>query len=368
MANKHILFIQTAFLGDLLLSTALLKNLKRLYPQAQLHLLCRQGLGGIFKELDLVHHSYEIKKGNSQSYKEASDKLQAYEFEIIFSAHESLRTAFLVKSLRAKNKVCFKNAWNFLFYNQRVKKNKQWPESLRVLQLLTALHPELYSELAVHEKTNFSKKQNNGILISPPERASIRCTAELEIKRDLSLMSPEKRDWFDLRDFYVLFPGSVWETKKWPENKWIDLARELSRTKTVVLCGGKDEFAICENIRKALQNTAYPVLNNAGTLSLNEVMQFLINARAVISNDSAGSHMAALADRPTLVVYGPTIPEFGYRPWSTLSTFVQIEDLSCRPCGPHGHRRCPLETHECMKSLSAQQVVKALTLLETLSH
>lgn len=368
MANKHILFIQTAFLGDLLLSTAFLKNLKRLYPETQIHLLCRQGLGSLFTELGLVDQSYEVKKSDRKSYNSVSEKLKAYDFEIIFSAHESLRTAFLVQSLRARKKVCFKNAWNFIFYNQRVKRNKQWPEPLRVLQLLTSLHPELCRDLAVFEKINFSKKQNSGILLSPPELASVNCVTELKNKINQSLVREDKKDWFDLRDFYVLFPGSVWETKKWPEDKWVDLARLLSQNKTVVLCGGKDEFPICEKIRLALKNTPYPVLNNAGFLSLIEVMQFLTHARAVISNDSAGSHMAALADRPTLVVYGPTVPEFGYRPWSSVSAFAQIEDLSCRPCGPHGHRRCPLETHECMKSLSTQRVMKALTLLETLSH
>jgi len=69
-------------------------------------------------------------------------------------------------------------------------------------------------------------------------------------------------------------------------------------------------------------------------------------------------HLGSTAGTPTVSIFGPTILEFGYRPWNARAEIVQI-DLSCRPCGKHGAKKCPLGTHACMKGISSRVVITA---------
>jgi heptosyltransferase-2 len=83
----------------------------------------------------------------------------------------------------------------------------------------------------------------------------------------------------------------------------------------------------------------------------------MTKAEALICNDSGLMHLASVAGLPTVAVFGPTTIALGYRPWQNQARVVERE-LFCRPCGKHGHVRCPLNTHECMKSISESQVLK----------
>lgn len=355
---KNIVFVHTAFLGDLLLSIGFLKNLKKKYPSAQIHLVCREGVGSLLQKLQLVDHCYEIQKGNSESYKTALVKLKSLSFDFLFSAHSSFRTAWFVRSIKADKKIAFRNFWNFIFYNQRVDKNKFWPEPLRVLQLLAAVDIETKQRLNQIQTTDFSKKNSSGLLPLPPEWSQISIPMSSQISAEEDVDVP----------FYAIFPGSVWNTKKWREEHFVQLAKNLSQNAKVLLFGGKDEKELCEVIAAQVESSAYPVEVVAGKLNLFEVVQKLAKAQVVISNDSAGAHLAAVANVPTVAIFGPTVTSFGYRPWSPLSTVVENENLSCRPCGKHGHKVCPIGTHECMKSIAASEVLKAINLLKTLSH
>jgi heptosyltransferase-2 len=86
--------------------------------------------------------------------------------------------------------------------------------------------------------------------------------------------------------------------------------------------------------------------------------------KVVVSNDSGAMHLASVAEVPTVAIFGPTVLEFGYQPWNNMSAVVENKEINCRPCGKHGHEKCPIGTHVCMTSISANQVlekIKALT-------
>jgi heptosyltransferase-2 len=82
-------------------------------------------------------------------------------------------------------------------------------------------------------------------------------------------------------------------------------------------------------------------------------------AELVVTNDSAGQHLAALAGTKTVSVFGPTVLPFGFRPWNSQAIVVERFGLSCRPCGKHGPMKCPIGTHECMKSIRSNEVYQA---------
>jgi heptosyltransferase-2 len=99
--------------------------------------------------------------------------------------------------------------------------------------------------------------------------------------------------------------------------------------------------------------------NLTGKMSLYDSTMALRDFDLVICNDSAPSHMAASLQRPVLCVFGPTVLDFGFRPWNDKSQVVENETLTCRPCGPHGHVKCPLSHHDCMNKIEIKNAYSA---------
>ncbi|MEN0060098.1 MAG: glycosyltransferase family 9 protein, partial [Bdellovibrio sp.] len=128
--------MQTAFLGDLLLSIPLLKKCREIWPQHKLGLVRRKGFGDFFLKTHLVDQVFEIEKGKSDSYAKVVEHLRYVEVDNLISPHESLRTAFLSSQIKARHKIAFQKSWNFLFYSTRLPKNAQLPDALRQLSLL----------------------------------------------------------------------------------------------------------------------------------------------------------------------------------------------------------------------------------------
>jgi heptosyltransferase-2 len=132
----------------------------------------------------------------------------------------------------------------------------------------------------------------------------------------------------------------------------------MARGYSVVLVGSRDEKALCDQIAAAVPG----VENRAGTTGLADLVDLLASGRALVCNDSGAMHAAAAAGLPTVAVFGPTTLDLGFRPWNS-SAIVMQRELGCRPCGAHGPQVCPLGTHECMKSVTAVDVLGALAKL-----
>lgn len=338
MAPKKIIFIQTAFLGDLLLSVPLLKNIQKNFPESEVTLICRKGIGSVFLDLGLVQRFFEIKKGDRSSYRAIQMQLSSESFDLLISPHESLTTAFFVRGLRARTKTSFKQWWNFLFFNELLEKQKELPEALRQLSLLQNHIPQL--------KENLKQYLANGTQLVPDWASPV--------------ISLPKRTEPSVHPRICLFPGSVWATKKWTEQGFIETGRYfLHQGYEVFIMGGAGEEEIAENVRKAISTTDSQVSNWAGKTSLLQTLEIVKKSQLVVTNDSAGQHLAALVETPTVTIFGPTVLSFGYRAWNNKSIVVENTSLDCRPCGKHGHHQCPIGTHECMKSIHANQVIKA---------
>lgn len=345
LENKPILVVQTAFLGDLLLGVALLREIRRARPKSPLHLVCRKGFGTLIKGLGLVDEIHEIEKGSRKTYLLLKDRLSDLRFEWILCPHPSIRSALFVQSLKAKHKVSFKRWWNLPLFTNRVK-SPDLPDPLRQASLLSAVVPAYNDKIKIWQKTSWNKKDLLGFLPEIPDDISIDCRGRFASHSPIAPIAP--RTW-------AIFPGSVWATKQWPEEHFYQLAKKLLESDISVLwMGGKEELEICRRLTDRLPGSR----NLAGSSSLWESLVLLSRCEAVISNDSGGQHLAAVAGAPVLSIYGPTVLDFGFRPWTKL-TLVAERELFCRPCGPHGHRKCPRGTHECMTELSPETVFRA---------
>jgi heptosyltransferase-2 len=155
------------------------------------------------------------------------------------------------------------------------------------------------------------------------------------------------------RKTVLLNPGSVWETKKWGNDKFYQLAQILLEQYNVVLVGSEADSFECPA----------GVTNLCGKTKLPQLFHLFDIADAVVTNDSAPTHIASITNTPTIAIFGPTHPMFGFAPLADKSVVVQNENLKCRPCRVHGSKRCPIGTHECMTSISPTKIAEELRFL-----
>lgn len=304
-------------------------------------LACRPHLGQFFIDHGLADEVIEIDKRSPTGRRSALKQLQRETWDLVFVPHESPRTALWMARIKAQRaRVGFRKWWNRPFYGARVVKPKEYPDALRQLSLLAPFDNRLaewFGDEGVQELRN-----------------------PFSFESPLELFEPEIPEWASMKvrhhqpigEKIFLAPGSVWDTKRWTRQGYIDLARMLlNRGYHVELVGSGGERALCQEIADSVAG----VVNRAGETSLTELVQLFSTGRALVSNDSGAMHAAAAADLPTVAIFGPTTLTLGFRPWNNRAVVIQ-RDLKCRPCGRHGSQKCPIGTHECMERISATEV------------
>lgn len=345
-AERPILVVQTAFLGDLLLGVALLREIKRQRPQSPLYLVTRGGLGKLMKALAFADEVREIEKGNQASYDTLIQEFSSLSFEWIFCPHPSFRSKVFVSKLKADEKIGFSNWLAPFFFSKRVSRVRQMPDALRQWSLITGVVPELTKSWNYLKHLNWSLKNDRNLLPSVPKEYSIEARSQILEFQPPTSIAPQT---------WAIFPGSVWATKQWTVVGFVELAKKLRAQGVQVLwMGGPEEKEICQSLVEAVPESR----SLAGSTTLLETLSVLARCEGVVSNDSGGQHLAAVAGVPVLSIFGPTTLDAGFRPWTTFCAIAEYEGLFCRPCGPHGHRQCPRATHECMTQLPAKSVVK----------
>jgi heptosyltransferase-2 len=369
--TRQILIVQTAFLGDALLGLPLFKTLRGLFPSARLTLLCRRGVGSFFRDSRLIDETIEVDKSSRASWRAARMAVADREFDLLLCPHESFRTALFVSRVRARRKIGYSRFFNRFIFDDRVERPLELPEALRQLQLLAPL-----DERFARRNDEFRSAQSapggqgdRAALLPVPEGADMKVPALMEIRNAKHVgrraaqatsehevkTAPVIEPFFDLHErLVVMAPGSVWATKMWTKEGFIEAGRALAKNAVVVVMGAREESELCAEIARAIPNAT----SLAGRTSLWESAQLLACADLLICNDSGAMHLGAAAGTPLVSVFGPTVLEFGYRPWASNAVVVQT-NLSCRPCGKHGSNVCPIGTHDCMKKISAADVLAA---------
>jgi heptosyltransferase-2 len=349
--SEHLI-IQTAFLGDLLLGIPLFKELRRLRPHDKLTLLCRKGLGDIMTRLGLIDEAIEIDKTSASTMRKAKQLLRSRQFEWLICPHQSVRTAILVASLRAKTKIGYTGGLRSLVFDHRVERPLALPEALRQLALLTPLEAIWQERLTI-----FASRQRlpgglnaDGSLLDVPQWAEMTVEHLRQVR--------ERRHVGSEGPLIVLAPSSVWKTKMWRSEGFAEVARAfVSSGHRVIVMGAPEEKELCQWVVAE----APGAISIAGRSSLVESAEILAQAELLVCNDSGAMHLAAAAGVPTISIFGPTVLEFGYRPWQTHAKVVQTSriEVPCRPCGKHGANSCPKQTHDCMQKVSVHDVLGA---------
>lgn len=330
MMQEKILVIQTAFLGDAVLTLPMIQELKNLFPNSEIDALCIPSTAEVFSHSPFINKIFVYdKKGKQKSFAsllKLINELKSYHYTKIYSPHRSFRSTIIAYFAKAEETFSFdKSSFSFL-YKHKIKYDNTKHEVARNLELI-----------------GFDLVRNDWKIIP-----LIRI--EPDIKNKIEQFGGNEN-----KKYIAIAPGSVWNTKKYPKEYFLEIAKYLSARKFFIFfIGGADDKELCEELSRHLPDSS---LSFAGKLSIVESIALLQKCSLLISNDSAPTHLAMAADIPALTIYCSTVPAFGFYPYNSQSKIISFDELECKPCGVHGHEECPIKTFECAYKLKPEMVI-----------
>lgn len=327
---RRILVIQTAFLGDAVLASALLEKLHAFHPDAAIELVVRKGNDGLFIGHPFLKklHVWDKRTRKTRDLFRLIGDLRKTEYDHIINCQRFFSTGLMTVMANGKEKVGYdRNPLSFLF-------------TRKVKHVIGDGRHEVdrLNELIAH-LTDGSR---------PLPRLYPAAQAQSEIDAHLSAMPHGNMLCV------CIAPASVWFTKQWPEQKWIGLMKALPADQRVLLIGAPGDVALCERIAKAAGRGE--VL--AGKLSLLGTAALMQRATMNYVNDSAPLHIASAMNAPVTAVFCSTVPAFGFGPLQKNGRVLETsEQLDCRPCGLHGHRTCPKGHFKCAMGIDPRAAI-----------
>ncbi len=353
--GPRILLVQTAFLGDVVLTTPMIRELRRRIPEAHIAVVVNPAGAPVLMPNPDVNEVLVIdKKGRHRSWRgmwSFAKKLRDGRFDLLLSPHQSHRTSLLARLSGIPRRFGYRTAgWARFAYTNLLDRDAEQPEIRRLLRFLTdALGP-----------TPGSPRERS------PEEAPLLFETEESRESARRLLS----DLREPRQPILLAPSSVWPTKRWTPYGFARLAGLLIRQYggQVLLVGAPEDQVVAEKVMQYSRemnpgHVHERIANVSGRTSLLGLYSLMLRSRLLVSNDSAPVHLACAARIPVVAVFGPTVSSLGYAPIAPRTTVAELSDLPCRPCGTHGGRRCPLGHFRCMRDLSAESVLESVRLV-----
>lgn len=329
--NMRILIIHTAFIGDIVLSTPMIKALKDKYPNSQITYVTTPAGAAILKNNPHLSEVIEYdKRGAHRGLKgvlELGKRLRYKNFNMVITPHRYLRSSVLSWLTRAPIRKGYSTASGAFLFTEKIPYDKKLHEVEKLLKFVSKENAEKYS-----------------IELYPSEE-DIKNTDKLfEIRgcRDKKII--------------VIAPGSKWFTKKWPLDYFNSVIKKLSNRTDLklLIVGGKEEQSL--NI-ELTENT----LDLRGKTTLLQLAEISKRADIILTNDSSPIHIGSAWKKPhILTIFGPTVKEFGFFPWSENSEVLEVKNLSCRPCSLHGGEKCPKGHFKCMLEITPEMVLEKI--------
>lgn len=337
-SSKTILIIQTAFIGDTILASHFARAVKELYPNSKIHFFLRKGNESVIQGLPTIEKTWVWDKqgGKVKNLLQLIAELREINFDIVFNLHRHFNSGFVASRMKSSLKVGFRQNPLSFFYTHKIEHvipnkptdNEAVPlhEVQRNLQLIEAIVPGFKTE---YKRPELPLQQKNFDMVAHLIQG----------------------------DYFVVAPASVWFTKAWSEHKFRELTAELAKRGKVYFIGAPTDKELCERIREGIQNTE----NLCGLGNLLDSAALMKSAKRVFVNDSAPLHLASCVNARTTAIFCSTVPAFGYTPLADDSVVVDVENsLTCRPCGLHGHKACPLGHFKCSENIPIQAALDTI--------
>ncbi len=319
---KKILIIRFSSIGDIVLTTPVIRCIKQQQPDIEIHYLTKNIFKEILENNPYITTIHTIEK----DVKEITDELKKENFDFVIDLHHNIRS-LQTKTALGKPSSSFKklNFKKWLLVNFKI--NKMSPIHIVDRYMQTA------------EKLGI-KNDNKGLDYFIPEKDEVNVT---------SLPSTHRHGYIG----FVI--GAKHFTKQLPIEKIISICKKLNQP--IVLLGGKEDLSRANEIEKAVGTTIY---NACGKYNLNQSASLIKQSTKIITHDTGLMHIAAAFKKEIISIWGNTVPAFGFTPYlpAPTSKIIEVNNLPCRPCSKIGYEKCPKGHFKCMREIDENQITK----------
>ncbi len=325
MPPVKFLLLRFSSIGDIVLTTPVIRCLKQQVDQAEIHYFTKPEYRQILESNPYVDRVHILRDDLGNQLKELREEV----FDYAIDLHKNLRTRRIISGL---NLIAFSfdklNLKKWVYVNFKI---NHLPDKHIVDRYIEALD--------IFDVEN----DQQGLDYFIPSRDEV---------------GPASLPHSFQAGYWAFAIGAGHNTKKLTPQKMISIVERIGQP--VVLLGGLEDREVGEQIRA---NTQVEVYNGCGVYSINQSASLVRQARFVITHDTGLMHIAAAFQKKIISIWGNTVPEFGMYPYQPHpdSTRFEIRDLSCRPCSKLGYRKCPKKHFRCILDIDDQAVAdKAL--------
>ncbi|MCL6523858.1 MAG: glycosyltransferase family 9 protein [Thermoflavifilum sp.] len=330
---RKLLVVRFSSIGDIVLTTPVIRCLKRQIPDVELHYLTKAAYGPILEANPHVDRLFLLQ----DNWTDLITLLRAERYEAVIDLHHNLRTFKLQAFLRRP------------FYRFPKLNWKKW---LVVQMKWKSLLPDVsvvdrYFEAV---KSLGIKPDGEGVDYFIPEKARFPI---------------ENLPVVFQRGYLAWAIGAAHATKKLPADRMLQLAALIPYP--IVVIGGKEDAAMGNRLVEQHQEKIY---NVAGRCTLHQSADLIRQSHLLLTHDTGMMHIGAAFRKPMVTLWGNTIPEFGMYPYygskyqqgkvSDLFDIIEHTRLSCRPCSKIGYEACPRVHFKCMRELDLLAIAQAI--------
>lgn len=331
MTSTSFLIIQTASIGDVILSTALAEKLHVFYPDATIDFVVKKGMENLFSDHPFIHkvYSWDKSAGKYKNLYHLLKEIRTRKYEYVINVQRFASSGILTAFSAADHTIGFDKNPLSAFFTKKAK---------HVINQTQNIH-----EVARNQKliTHLTDDKPATPRLYPTDR-NIQNVALLKTK-----------------PYICIAPASLWFTKQYPKEKWIEFIHHIQYDLNIYLLGSKSDQQLCEEIIDLSGRDN--ITDLSGKLNFLDSAALMKDAKMNFVNDSAPMHIASSVNAPVTVIFCSTVPEFGFGPLSADSVIVQTKEyLSCKPCGLHGYRECPEKHFKCGYLIEKEELLKRL--------
>jgi ADP-heptose:LPS heptosyltransferase len=314
---KKLLIIRFSSIGDIILTTPVIRCLKQQLSDAEVHYLTKKQYVPLLEANPYIDKLYSI----IEKIDEIIPELKKENYDLVIDLHKNFRSKGVILKLKKPstsfNKI---NIEKWLIVNLKINRLPKIHIVDRCFQAVETLGV---------------KNDNQGLDYFIPAKDEV----------DLTLLPLTHQ-----AGYIGWVIGAKFKTKAYPEDKIIEVCKKIG--KPIVLLGGPEDAEMGERIKKDVGDK---IFNSCGKFNLNQSASLVKQAEKIITNDTGLMHIAAAFKKEIISLWGNTIPEFGMYPYmpgnEKKSHIYEVKGLSCRPCSKLGYNKCPKGHFKCMNDL-----------------
>jgi ADP-heptose:LPS heptosyltransferase len=328
MKLRKILIIRFSSIGDIVLTTPVLRCVKQQLDNIELHFCTKKQFAAIVAENPYIDQLHLL---DEKGLFDVVKRLKAENFDVIIDLHNNLRTCFIkwkLGSVAYTFEKANKEKWLLVNFKKWYKK----PVSHIVSRYLATVR-----DLGV-------KDDGKGLDYFIPEKDSVHIETVLPITHHSG--------------YVAVVIGAAHATKQLPYTQLVRLCEQIKEP--IVLLGGKEDADLANQI---LQHFAHQerIYNACGYFNLHQSASLVKQAKVVFTHDTGLMHIAAAFQKKIYSIWGNTIPAFGFTPYKTDFVVIENKHLDCRPCSKLGFNQCPQKHFNCMNQLNFEPYTRQIT-------